>query len=410
MKVLVISDLHAMSQDLLTVSEGAQLKGASIAGGYHGTARGLYFVEDRSPRSNRVLALKKAIEESQHAGDIDALICLGDIAHQCKRAVALTAWRDITDVASDLGIKEVIAVPGNHDVAAHEVDFARGLPGTFLEEIRPQFPHVDSGISTRFRSLQFACFERDNVLVAIINTCTLIGYGGAKEDLFRKGFISEKVLEGLQSEIAATSCASVIVAMHHHPIPVHETQDLQDDFIEAGPKLIEVLQNSGKPSIILHGHKHFVSFKLANSRVNAPWVLSSSSLGAKPYDGFEENYSCQFHVVDVSTSSANDGSMRGRIWSWDWIISAWEPARSNGLPAQTGFSSAPDLRILAEKIHLMVKDGGAINGRTVKETVPEIDFLTIERLDALKALLRSDYKVESISEGGNSKLSFWKEE
>lgn len=198
--------------------------------------------------------------------------------------------------------------------------------------------------------------------------------------------------------------------MHHHPIQVHDTRDLQDDFIEAGPKLIEALQNSGKPSIILHGHKHFVSFRTANSRSNAPWILSSSSLGAKPYDGFEENYSCQFHVVDISTSRANDGSLNGRIWSWDWIISAWEPARSNGLPAQTGFSNSPDLRALAEKIYSIVKDGGAMYGQKVKDLLPELEFLTIECLDSLKEMLRQDYKVESISEGGNSKLSFWKEE
>lgn len=411
MKILVISDLHAMSQDLLTVCESAHPKGASVPAGYTGSTRGFYFVEDRSPSKNRVLALKKAIEASQHAGGIGALICLGDIAHQCKRAVALAAWRDIADVAEDLGINEVIAVPGNHDVAAHEVDFARGPPSAFLEEIRPTFPHRDSAISHKFHSDQFACFERDNALIAIVNTCSLIGYGGARrEDLFRKGFISEKVLDGLKDEISKTTSECVVVAMHHHPIPVHDTQDLQDDFIEAGRRLIDVLQDTGKPSIILHGHKHYVNFKAANSRANAPWILSSSSLGAKPYDGFEENYSCQFHVIDISTSPAKNGSMRGRIWSWDWIISEWKPARTNGLPAQTGFSSSVDLINLAEKIHFLVKDGGAISGRTLKDAVPELDYLTIERLDELKAMLKRNYNVESVSEGGNYKLSFWKEE
>ena len=411
MKLLVISDLHAMSQDLLTVCESAHTNGASIPGGYNGSTRGLYFIEDRSPSKNRVLALKKAIEVSQHAGEIDALICLGDIAHQCKRAVALTAWRDISDVAEDLGINEVIAVPGNHDVAAHEVDFARGSPNAFLEEIRPTFPHIDSTISQNFHRDQFACFERFNTLVVIINTCSLIGYGGAKkEDLFRKGFISEKVLSGLEDEISKTTCASVIVAMHHHPIQVHNTQDLQDDFIEAGPTLIDVLQRVGKPSIILHGHKHFVNFKAANSNTNAPWILSSSSLGAKPYDGFEENYSCQFHVIEISTELRNENSMRGKIWSWDWILSAWEPARSNGLPAQTGFSNATDLRTLAHEIHSLVKDGGTLSGQKAKDKVPELDFLTIDRLEDLKKTLRQVHRVECVSEGGNSKLSFYKEE
>lgn len=56
MKILVISDLHAMSEDLLKVCEGAYPKGTKIEGGYDGSTRGLYFVEDRSPRKNRVLA------------------------------------------------------------------------------------------------------------------------------------------------------------------------------------------------------------------------------------------------------------------------------------------------------------------------------------------------------------------
>lgn len=411
MKILVISDLHAMSEDLLRVCEGAYAKGDKIEGGYTGGTRGLYFVEDRSPRKNRVLAIKKAIDESPHAGQIDALVCLGDIAHQCKRTVALAAWRDIADVAEDLGIGEVIAVPGNHDVAAHEVDFARGAPSAFLEDIRPLFPHKDDAISRKFHSEQFACFERDNVLIAIVNTCSLIGYGGlAKEDLFRKGFISEKVLEGLIDEVSKTSCASVLVAMHHHPIPVHDTQDQQDDFIEAGAELIKRLQSTGKPSVILHGHKHFVSFKAANDRANAPWILSSSSLGAKPYDGFEENYSCQFHVVEISTSFGNDNALRGKIWSWDWIVSAWEPARTNGLPAQTGFSEPIDLRVIANKVNVLVEGGGSINGRRAKEKIPELDFLTRERLTELRSILQNEFEVAMIAEGGNAKLSFWKEE
>jgi 3',5'-cyclic AMP phosphodiesterase CpdA len=410
-KVLVISDLHAMSEDLLKVCESSNLKGGKIEGGYNGSTRGLYFVEDRSPRKNRVLALKEAIEKSPHVGQIDALVCLGDIAHQCKRAVALAAWRDIADVAADLGIEEVIAVPGNHDVAAHDVDFARGAPSAFLEDIRPLFPHKDCAISKKFHSEQFACFERDNVLMAIVNTCSLIGYGGgAKEDLFRKGFISEKVLDGLISEVSKTTCASVLVAMHHHPIPVHETQDQQDDFIEAGAELIVRLQGTGKPSIILHGHKHFVNFKAANNGPNAPWILSSSSLGAKPYDGFEENYSCQFHVVELSTSLGNDNSLRGRIWSWDWVVTAWQPARTNGLPAQTGFSDSIDLRAIAVKVRSLVEGGGSINGEKAKGQVPDLDFLTREQLTELKSMLQNEYKVRMIADGGNATLSFWEEE
>lgn len=411
MKILVISDLHAMSEDLLKVCDGAYPRGTKIEGGYNGSTRGLYFVEDRSTRKNRVLALKKAINESPHAGQIDALVCLGDIAHQCKRTVALAAWRDIADVAEDLGIEEVIAVPGNHDVAAHEIDFARGAPSAFLEDIRPLFPHRNDTISKKFHSEQFACFERDNVLIAIVNTCSLIGYGGgAKEDLFRKGFISERVLDGLIYEVTKTSCASVLVAMHHHPIPVHETQDQQDDFIEAGAELINRIQSTGKPSIILHGHKHFVNFKAANNRANAPWILSSSSLGAKPYDGFEENYSCQFHVVEISALLENNNALHGRIWSWDWIVSAWEPARTNGLPAQTGFSESINLRAIAVKVNSLVEGGGSIHGRRAKDQVPELDFLTRERLTELRSMLQREFNVTMLAEGGSAKLSFFKEE
>jgi hypothetical protein len=130
----------------------------------------------------------------------------------------------------------------------------------------------------------------------------------------------------------------------------------------------------------------------------------------KPYDGFEENYSCQFHVVEISTSLGNDNALRGKIWSWDWIVSAWEPARTNGLPAQTGFSEPIDLRVIANKVNVLVEGGGSINGRRAKEQVPELDFLTRERLTELRSILQNEFKVAMIAEGGNAKLSFWKEE
>lgn len=411
MKFLIVSDLHAMSQDILDVCESSQARpGGVVRGGYNGSTRGLFFVEDRSPSRNRVLAIRNAIKETEHLGSIDAIICLGDISHQCKRSVALAVWRDLSDLAHDLDIQDLFAVPGNHDVAAKEVDFAKGAPDAFLKEIRPRFPYRDGTVYDHFHQHQFALVERGSVLLILLNTCSLIGYGGSnREELFRKGFISDKVILSIEQAVSKNNFSNIILAMHHHPMPVHPLHDPEGDFIEAGAQLIKALQGSGKPSIILHGHKHFVNFKAANTNGNAPWILSSSSLGSKPYDGFEENYSCQFHVLDLPDNSHDPKDLRGKIWSWDWVVSKWEPAKTNGLPAQFGFSSMVDLSAIAARIYSLVQTGGAVSGSDAKAKVPDLDFITAEQLQELATILKSTYSVEMVSSGGSSKLSFWLE-
>jgi len=79
MKFLILSDVHALS------SEIHKLKG------YSGTTGSTHFVEDRSARQNRIIAIKELLKDE--VGKIDALFILGDLAHQAKQGNCSGGWR-----------------------------------------------------------------------------------------------------------------------------------------------------------------------------------------------------------------------------------------------------------------------------------------------------------------------------
>ncbi len=411
MKILIISDIHAMSKDLLDLTESTQPKPQLKAvGGYSGTTRGLVMVEEMSVRQNRLLAVPKFLKENKLDDEIDYMICLGDMAHQCKKSVLQIIWQQLNNIASDLNISKLLAVSGNHDVAAHKVDFENGLPNSMLNHLKPLFPVKDKKQHTEYHSEKFTIIEDGDIGLVLIDTSSLLGYGGAnKSDLWNKGFISDDMIDKIETRMKKSACSAFIVSMHHHPISVHQEQDIETDYIENGADFLSALQKMDKPSFVIHGHKHFVNFQKYNDKANSPWILSAASLAARPYPKMEENYKCQFHILDINLDNATK-SLSGQIRSWDWVANQWDKAGSSGMTHLIGFGRKASITEIANKIYEEVKDGGSLTGRAAFETVPELKFLTQNDLHDLQAYLKNTHSVETIPKNGVEKFAFYVEE
>ena len=128
MRLLVISDIHCLSKDI------------EKGGGYFGSTGSDFFVEERSSRRNPILAVLHACQKM--SPKIDALICLGDLAHQSKRLPFMQAWNDLHQLSRELSIHDVLAVTGNHDVLSRAEDVLDAETRLeFLQTVNPDFPH-----------------------------------------------------------------------------------------------------------------------------------------------------------------------------------------------------------------------------------------------------------------------------
>ncbi|TPN47744.1 MULTISPECIES: metallophosphoesterase [unclassified Mesorhizobium] len=381
MRALVVSDIHAMSRDL------------AAAGGYVGRTGGKLIIEDRSFSNNALVSIPRALQD--YEGTIDVLFCLGDLAHQAKKTVLMCVWNDLHHIAAKLRIPSVIAVTGNHDVASRPEDFKDAAPSQFLKEIFPCFPSDQLDLSRAYDSQSYAFKEVGKAGVLLIDTCSLHGYGGGNADkIYNKGFISRDVVDSAVDTIKKSSSEYYIVVMHHHPRRVDLIVDSTYDEAENGEYLLSALEQSGKPGILIHGHKHFVSLKRAGNKPQSPWVFSASSLAANAYENMERFFSNQFHLVDFE-SVAKGGYLRGRIRSWEWGTNKWDFSENEMMKHSVGFGSSLSTDTLASEVAKIVQKGH-YDIEELKSNLPDLGYLTPDEIkdlvEKLKALSITTYK------------------
>ena len=170
-----------------------------------------------------------------------------------------------------------------------------------------------------------------------------------------------------------------------------------------------MLQGTGKPCFVLHGHKHFVNFRRYNERRNSPWIFSASSLAATPYPSMQERYKCQFHILDLALNSATN-EILGQIASWDWVAGQWEKAGSTGMTHLIGFGRQTSLKDMAEKISEIVSGGGTLRGKDAFDEVPDLQYLTQDDISDLQKILKETHSVEMIASHGVQKFAFYAED
>ncbi len=385
MRALILSDIHCVSRDLVNIPDSK---------GYHGVLGSNFFIEDRTKHRNRILALEPCLEDE--FGRIDVILCLGDFAHQSKQLPLLQSWNDIRHVAAALGIPKVVGITGNHDLASRVEDMNDAEQRLeFLRSI-PDFPTDDQTARLSYFSQGYCCIEIGDVLIVAIDTCRVHGLGkdeAITKRIWSRGHITTSMIGDVCTAIRNSDKNHVILIMHHHPEKVDATTDPDFDQMLEGSNFLHSLGEIQKAIFVLHGHKHLVRLKRASTGTNPPIVLSAASLAAHPYPAYGgSHYANQFHILEIDLSQTK--MAYGRVLSWDWGSSKWEPSKKPDMPHSLPFGPTISLPDLAAQIGAL----GVISQLdlpSIRAKIPTIDYFQISQQDELNSLL-SPYGCEII--------------
>jgi Icc-related predicted phosphoesterase len=374
MKILLVSDIHAMSREI------EKLKG------YAGPSGGLLRVEDRTTISNPILAVANALQDDNRPFDL--LLCLGDLTHQAKQLPLMIAWHDLHTVAKKLSISEVIGIIGNHDVMSR-ADTPEDIEQRteFLQCISPDFPSADVAFNLEYFAHGAASRIYGKCLLIALNTCRSHGFGFSTEttaQIFEKGTLTDNMLAKVVELIGTTPATHIVVAMHHHPRKVSTSENEASDEMAKGWVLLEALAKTGKPTLVLHGHKHFVNVKPVNEDPASPIVFSSASLCAYPFELGDTQYSNQFHVVEFDMG-VTDRPV-GKILSWDWGATKWEVSTREHMPYEVYFGAKPDISKIAAV--LAQQSATYLDKAKLYGVVPELMYASNDDISALNLKLK----------------------
>lgn len=385
MKLLVVSDIHAMSKDLL------ELKA------YAGASGGIWRVEDRVIVSNPVLAIAHTLRDQ--SGKIDAMLCLGDLAHQGKRLPLMIAWQDLQHVAADLNIPKVIGVVGNHDIIsrANNSSDIEDLK-EFIQLLRPSYPTADRDFNAQYFADGVASFETPTCLLVALNTCRTHGLGLDKnitQEEFERGVLTDAMIDKVLRAVAESKLDQVILAMHHHPIAVGRESAVEQP-IPKGDVLLDQLEALGKNILVLHGHQHNVRLYRRTGNPKSPLLLSCASLCALPYPGQITDFSNQFHLIDYDTTGQPQPT--GVIHSWDWSAQSWEKSARQHMPHEVHFGPQVETSTLADALRKLPRKP-YYSRSDLHAAIPTMKYFSLRDTSSLNSLL-APAGLRLIAEGG----------
>lgn len=370
LSLLVISDLHAISD-------------AKDENDSH-----LIFSNGESIYGNDFINYAKTLNQK-----IDVLICAGDIANSGSKLNFELGWNFLNKIKVDLGISELLCVPGNHDHQSRPTDNEYN-PKETMQYAKPDFPFPCITKNTFFWAWNW-CYtegEASEYNALLINTSATHGIN--KEYLH--GRISHQASDRIAEQISSPQFKKNpinILLCHHHPTKM-EHVDLASDYeaIDGGDYLLRKLNECNKgPWLIIHGHKHFadVSYAASNTR-NPPVVFSAGSFSARLYPKIQDRTSNQFYLIDIDLKKTEEeGSAVGTFSTHEFMIGRkWSQSNSSNLPAKGGFGSRSTARDIAQRIAgLITEDCPFIDKRELAAFDNEIKYFTPSEFKNLINLL-----------------------
>lgn len=380
MRFIVVSDIHCISKEL----NAAQ-------GGYAGPQGSSFFIEERIPSRNPIMAIEQAV--SDFHGRIDAILCLGDMAHQSKRLPMLQAWTDLHELGRRLGIADIIGITGNHDLLSRVDSIEDAENRTdFLKSINPRFPNQDETFSASYFQNGVAAKEFERCLVVAVDTCRWHGLGKddkVSQKIWEIGHVSDSMKQEILQQIHASSRDHVVIMMHHHPIKVDDILDMDTDEMSSGAQLLADIGNTSKNCIVLHGHKHQVNIKRYSKGLKPPIIFSSATFSAHPYPRQTTGFYNQFHILEVDADKSHFPS--GVVYSWNWAATTWAKSKLDIMPFRQAFGPEISLETLAADLA-----GVALTSRVTRDDLvrscPNLEFLPMSQFDDLNEILVKQYR------------------
>lgn len=389
MKFLIVSDIHAVSGDLLK------------ANAYGSGKPSFCDVESTSASDNPLLSISTCL--TSYVGQIDGLLCLGDLAHQAKRLPFAATWQKLHEIAESLGIPHVIGVTGNHDKASRGEDESDLEMQNYGRFIRPEFPYSCADFNQSYYDCGVASVEIGDSTVICIDTCRLHGLGGVKfKEVFSIGSISQPMIDNVAQLARASDRQNVVVMMHHHPDKVHMEHDVDDDVMAKGKVLLEELALIDKQILVLHGHKHMVAVNYKPGfKFDIP-VFSAASFSCTPYSGEHPLSANQFHILDLDADGSSP-QKKGEILSWEWHLGKWKTSKKDYMTHVVPIGRKANISEIERSIRSL-SPTRFMDKDELLEAIPEIEFATKAEIEEINEKFEDDSKVISIWMDGGGRL------
>lgn len=356
-----------------------------------------------------IAALIKYVEGCEGTEDewkADFLLCPGDITDRASKKGFLTGWGKLKSLKTALRAQHLIASTGNHEVdsraeSSHDTSGHVEIeldPIRALQETDDYPSSIWNGEDRRWvywgRGYEF--IQVSGVLFLLINSSHY--HSTTRENEYERGRIGTHIVDMLRKEIASRvkqDGIKAFVALLHHPPVNHESLDVELGRIDMtnGSKLVEVLEESQVPWLVIHGHKHHGRLILAQGEVCQPVVFAAGSAGAlmKGTHGLTtrlQAYLIELIVPDPDTSVLP--ILQGHVRALSWIDNSWKYATdvNHGIPDRCGFSSPPvDLSNLVRSVQDHIKNSGQsfVKWGELVDSIPQLKLLMPKQMDAIRS-------------------------
>jgi hypothetical protein len=337
----------------------------------------------------------------------DYVLCPGDITDKANPVAFREGWRRLREIKEALGARHLISSTGNHEVDSRVVDPTHDKHGNAELELDPVglLQLTDDYPSTLWNGNDRKWvywgrgyeFIRDgSMLFLLVNSSHF--HPTTRPNEFERGRIGAASLAALRSEIqtvVADPDLKGFVALLHHPPVSHESLDFKLGRTEMfnGSGLIDVLTESGRTWVVVHGHKHHGRMVLAQGSGYQPVVMSAASAGANLSNsehGLHARLQAYIVELELPGNPAVEGA-RGTVEAYSWIEQQWIEATSStkGIPHGTGFASPPiDLRVLAKgmKEHMAANSMLFAKWAELVVAIPELRNLMPGQLVQLRTI------------------------
>lgn len=318
----------------------------------------------------------------------DYLVVAGDICDKANGDALRFAWSELQQLRLALGADALLATAGNHDLDSrfrrHPYD-----PRAVLLDLLPVFPVGDRLARAEFWGYGVSDVRFAGVRFVVVNSCAF--HGGAEEEIDH-GRISEYALKRLREIVTNEPVAPTNVLLcHHHPYPIPGNLYGEDDRMINGESLLDILDRSQLPWLVIHEHRHSARLLYAGGSGNSPVVLAAGSASVVLSPELLETTRNQAHLITVRDASTG-GSLRGVVDTWNYVPRVgWEsPAADGGLPPRSGFGLRGDLSGLVSEISAAVRSNdGPLAWDQLVTNVPDLQYVTPLDFERLKRGIRN---------------------
>ena len=383
LQIAITSDLHAYVST--EIREG-------------GTPSNLEVLSaDTSSTTNPILGLRELITSLHLRADI--LLCPGDLGDKASPQGIQFAWQKVHEIGSWLGVAQVLATTGNHDVDSrfkdHEVD-----PSETIKNLDPPYPTPLERDNDAYFARDFVVVDGENYRLVLLNSSA---HHGTLEQEMNHGRVTATTIGLLRKKLISSTPKPVsILLCHHHPHHHSELQLGSTDVMKDGQLLLDLLgSDAGAPWLVIHGHKHHPKITYAAGGTSSPVVFASGSLCAELFRELQTATKNQFHLLTLRPADIQQYGLVGTIESWYWSYgNGWQPSQiGSGLPRRCGFGFRGDLNRLARNIEKAVGDD-IVRWTSLTDKLPELSFLLPQDFQILKGLLDRKHNIGIQDEDG----------